>query len=232
MVRRSRDMWIIDFGLAMSEQQAALYEAPFEYIQSVVRPYRVTVKQQCCRDRWWIHHSRRPEMIAALAGLKRYIATPTVSKHRLFVWLAADVLPDHGLIVFARDDDYTMGDSPFARPRALGARHGTSCRSIGLSLHAHNLLRDIPVPADPTPEQRARVGEAARRLVELRDGWLDPPGVDPADLASGPSPSSTTRALPGSPTLTPSSTPQSSPRTAGSLMTRTVMFCRACSNSI
>ncbi len=34
----------------------------------------------------------------------------------------------------------------------------------------------------PTPEQRERVGEAARRLVELRDGWLNPPGVDPADL--------------------------------------------------
>ncbi len=27
-----------------------------------------------------------------------------------------------------------------------------------------------------------RVGEAARRVVELRDGWLNPPGLDPADL--------------------------------------------------
>jgi hypothetical protein len=35
----------------------------------------------------------------------------------------------------------------------------------------------------PLPEQRERVGEAARRLVELRDGWLNPPGLDPADLA-------------------------------------------------
>jgi hypothetical protein len=34
----------------------------------------------------------------------------------------------------------------------------------------------------PTP-QRERVGEAARRLVELRDGWLNPPGLDPAELA-------------------------------------------------
>jgi hypothetical protein len=40
----------------------------------------------------------------------------------------------------------------------------------------------FPFPV-PTPEQRARVGEAARRLVELRDGWLNPPGLDPADLA-------------------------------------------------
>jgi hypothetical protein len=36
---------------------------------------------------------------------------------------------------------------------------------------------------DPTPGQRERVGEAGRRLVELRDGWLNPPGIDPADLA-------------------------------------------------
>ncbi len=36
---------------------------------------------------------------------------------------------------------------------------------------------------DPTPEQRDRVGEAARRLVELRDGWLNPPGLATADLA-------------------------------------------------
>ena len=36
--------------------------------------------------------------------------------------------------------------------------------------------------SNPMPEQRERVGEAARRLVELRDGWLNPPGLDPADL--------------------------------------------------
>ncbi len=45
------------------------------------------------------------------------------------------------------------------------------------------MLRDLPIPTHPTPDQRARVGEAARRLVELRDGWLNPPGLDPADLA-------------------------------------------------
>ena len=39
----------------------------------------------------------------------------------------------------------------------------------------------FPFP-HPTDEQRERVGEAARRLVELRDGWLNPPGLDPADL--------------------------------------------------
>ena len=40
----------------------------------------------------------------------------------------------------------------------------------------------FPFP-HPTPEERERVGEASRRLVELRDGWLNPRGLDSADLA-------------------------------------------------
>ena len=40
----------------------------------------------------------------------------------------------------------------------------------------------VPFPGT-TPEQRKRVGEAARRLVELRGVWLNPPGLDLAELA-------------------------------------------------
>ena len=48
-------------------------------------------------------------MWAAVDGLSRYISTPTVAKHRLFVWLDARICPDHQLIVIARDDDTTFG---------------------------------------------------------------------------------------------------------------------------
>ncbi len=36
-------------------------------------------------------------------------------------------------------------------------------------------LETLPSP-DVAPDQRARVGEAARHLIEFRDGWLNPPG--------------------------------------------------------
>ena len=39
----------------------------------------------------------------------RYIATPRVAKHRLFVWLPTAVCPDSQIIVIARDDDTTVG---------------------------------------------------------------------------------------------------------------------------
>ena len=71
-----------------------------------------------------------------------------------------------------------------ARPRALGARHGHAAPRgrVRLPLHAHDHASRPSRSRDPTDEQRERVGEAARRLVELRDGWLNPPGLDPADL--------------------------------------------------
>ena len=43
------------------------------------------------------------------SGFRRHIVTPTVAKHRLFVWTEPAVCPDHQLIAIARDDDTTFG---------------------------------------------------------------------------------------------------------------------------
>ena len=60
---------------------------------------------------------------------------------------------------------------------------GTQLREVesGFRYTPTTCFETFPFP-DPTADQRARIGEAARRLVELRDGWLNPPGLAPADL--------------------------------------------------
>jgi alpha-L-fucosidase len=123
-------------------------------------------------------------MRVALATLTRYIATPRVSKHRLFVWLDTATVLDCAAVAIARDDDYTFG-VVHSRAHELWTRAmGTQLREAesGFRYTPTTCFETFPFP-DPTPEQRERVGEAARRLVELRDGWLNPPGLDPADLA-------------------------------------------------
>ncbi len=103
-----------------------------------------------------------------------------MTKYRLFVWLDRAILPDHQLVAIARDDDYTFG--------VLHSRaHEVWALGLGTQLETRprytpsTTFETFPFP-DPTPEQRERVGEAARRLVELRDGWLNPPGLAPAEL--------------------------------------------------
>ncbi len=89
--------------------EAALYEAPFEYVRSHVRAERLRVRRLRYAEHWWLHVEPRPGLRAAMRGLTRYIATPRVSKHRLFIWVDPEVLPDSRLIVFARHDDYIFG---------------------------------------------------------------------------------------------------------------------------
>ena len=109
VTRRSRDMWIVDFDMNMSEYEAAQYEMPFEHIKNEVKPARDKVRNSLERQRWWVHGRPAPELRQAIAGLGRYIATARVAKFRLFVFLDENVLPDGNLVVFARNDFYTLG---------------------------------------------------------------------------------------------------------------------------
>lgn len=60
--RRPRNMWIIDFGISMPEAQAALYEAPFEYVRERVRPERIRNARAAYAERWWLHVEPRSGM--------------------------------------------------------------------------------------------------------------------------------------------------------------------------
>ena len=182
LTRRWRDMWIIDFGLGMPEREAVLYEAPFKYVLEHVWPFRRRVNAACCRERWWIHHNRRPEMMAALAGIDRYIASPRVSKHRLFVWLSASVLLDSACIAIARDDDYTFGVL-HSRVHELWALAQGSQLETRPRYTPTSTFETFPFPRSTTAQAES-IGIAARRLVGLRDGWLNPAGLSDDELAT------------------------------------------------
>jgi type II restriction/modification system DNA methylase subunit YeeA len=170
--------WIVDFGVGIREADAALYEAPFEHVRRHVRPQRTA--SGIGADQWWLHWRPRPELRRAIGGLNRYLATPILTKWRLFVWLGADVLADHQLVVFARDDDFTFG--------VLHSRvHELWALATGTQLETRprytptTCFETFPLPR-PNDEQREAIAAAARELVRLRDGWLNPPGLEPDTL--------------------------------------------------
>jgi type II restriction/modification system DNA methylase subunit YeeA len=183
VTRRPRGMWIIDFGTGMPLEQAALYEGPFEYVREHVKPQRDSSRST--RAEWWLHERPRVDMRAGLAGLARFVGTPIVTKHRLFAWLPAGTLPDHQIIVFAREDDYFFGVL-HSRPHELWARGlGTQLREVesGFRYTPTSTFETFPFPASPPADAAAEVADAARQLNELRVGWQNPPGLTPSELA-------------------------------------------------
>ncbi len=91
LTQRLRRMWIIDFGTDMTREEAARYEAPYRYVETHLRFLRA--RSRSTIEEWSLHQRPRVDMRRALVGLDRYIATPILTKHRLFVWLPAATLP-------------------------------------------------------------------------------------------------------------------------------------------
>ena len=102
------------------------------------------------------------------------------------VWLDARVVPDSKVIAIARDDDVTFGilHSRFheAWSLRLCSWHGVGNDSV---YNPSTVLQTFPFPVGLSPNIKAAdyaddlravaIAEAARRLTELRDRWLNPP---------------------------------------------------------
>lgn len=120
--------------------------------------------------------------------IARYAVTPTVAKHRLFIWFDRRTCPDHQLIAIARDDDTTFGILHSRFHEAWSLRLGTwlgvgndprytPTTTFETFPFPEGLTPNIPA-ADYAADPRAiRVAEAAKRLDDLRRVSIDPPDL-------------------------------------------------------
>jgi hypothetical protein len=199
VVRRSQDMWIIDFG-DRDSTDASLFEAPWHHCEQRVKAGRAGNTEARTEQSWWRLQRNRPEFKRAVSGLVAYCATARVAKHRLFTRVAASVLPDSQVVAFTRSDDTTFGILQSRFHELWSLRLGTSLEDrprytpttcfetfpfpAGLTPAdtAHQRIEQLPddalipanLPLDVRPLAEA-IARAAKRLTDLRDAWLNPP---------------------------------------------------------
>lgn len=179
---RHSDTWIVDFGIDMSQDEAALYEIPFLHVLKEVRPMREAGNREVRKKYWWRHGETVPSLRSTIKPLKRYIATPRVAKHRLFVWLDISVLPDSRLYAIASDQDVIFGIL-HSRIHEIWSIANASMHGVGNdpTYNAKSCFETFPFPEGLTPVDKTdshpsgkAIAEAARRLNELRENWLNP----------------------------------------------------------
>ena len=174
---RPSDTWIIDFGADRTEQESALFETPYTHALREVKSQRKDVK-------WWLHERPRPALRAALVPLRRYIVTPRVAKHRMFVWLDVSVLPDSRLFAIAHEDDASFGILS-SRIHEVWSLANASMHGVGNdpTYNAKSCFETFPFPEGLTPNlapteytNTAATGIAneVQALNTLRDNWLNP----------------------------------------------------------
>ena len=164
--------WIVDSANLTSEE-LCLYERPGGIVTTRVKPLRDNNRDKWLHDNWWRPQRMRPEMRAAVAGLPRFIITPTTAKHRIFIWLENPVLPDHQLIVFAHSDDCFFGVLHSRLHEVWSLRMGTRLETRPRYTPT-TCFETFPLPV-LTEGQSQAISAAAKELNALRENWLNPP---------------------------------------------------------
>lgn len=186
LVRRESDLWLVDFGASMTNEDASLYEAPFAHVLKNVKPLREKVRRQGRQKYWWRFGEAMPALRAAVSSLERILATPLTSKHRVFCWLPKVCLPENTVVVVARDDDTSFGILHSRIHESWSLKFGNN---MGMGNDPRytptTCFETFPFPEGLTPNIAAadyaadpravRIADAARALVEARDRWLNPP---------------------------------------------------------
>lgn len=185
ITRRPSNKWIIDFGTDMKLEDAALFEVPFSHVEEYVKPTRTHLRRKNHRENWWIYGESRPAMRKALSGLKRYICTPRVSKHRVFCFLDEKVMPDSATTPIARNDYVTFGVLQSKYHELWALKLGTSLEDRPRYTPT-SCFETFPFPEGLEPNvdpaafedspKAQKIAAAAKRLNELRENWLNPAG--------------------------------------------------------
>ncbi|WP_246881333.1 DNA methyltransferase [Acidovorax sp. JG5] len=175
ITRRPRDGWVIDTGESMTEQEASLFEAPFEHITAFVKPVRLENNDRIRRTFWWRFGRNGEKLRSALTSLPRYINTPRVAKHRLFVWQLVPSIPDTATVAIARADDTTFG---ILHSRVHELWSLRMCTWLGVGNDPRytptTCFETFPFPAGLTPL------DTAHQRTETVDGGA----LIPADLSN------------------------------------------------
>jgi len=104
LVQVRRERYVIDLSFMTLDEARDANPAALQHVIDHVKPERDQNRREAIRVKWWRYGWERPGVRSALQGLQRYIGTTETSKHRVFQFIDAAVLPDHMIVVVATDE--------------------------------------------------------------------------------------------------------------------------------
>ena len=121
LTARSRNAMVIDlFGLQEDDLRRR-YPEVYQHVKLEVKEkiiVRNGIEERVGRDwnkrdyrrlNWWLFGENIPELRQALSKIPRYIATVETTKHRVFQFLDAAILPDNKLVAIGSADAADLG---------------------------------------------------------------------------------------------------------------------------
>lgn len=183
LMSKARGVLVIDlFGLDEDDIRQRFPEV-FQHISLKVKPERTTNRRDSFRANWWRFGEPRKLLRSFMQGLPRFIATVETTKHRIFQFLDASIVPDHMLIAIGSDDGYLLGVLS-SRIHCLWAIRAGGWLGMGNDPRYSKSRCFDPFPfPDATEGQKATIRaiaeelDAHRKRVLTQHGHLTPTGL-------------------------------------------------------
>jgi hypothetical protein len=123
------------------------------------------------RLNWWLFGENVPDARKALANLQRYIVTVETSKHRVFQFLDAEILPDNMLVAMASACAFMLGVLHSKPHSAVWVPANAASMGVydkmGVRYSKSRCFDPFPFP-DATDAQKAMIGGIAEELDATR----------------------------------------------------------------
>jgi len=168
LTQNPRGVKVIDLFGYQPEEIKELFPAIYQWVLERVKPERDakghTKDGAGYAKNWWLFGKPRQELRKMLHNLPHYIATVETMKHRLFIQMDQDILPDNKLVNIALSDPSSLGILS-SRIHLLWSLNAGSRLGMGNDpvYVKTTCLETFPFP-DTTPEQAARIGELAEKI--------------------------------------------------------------------
>jgi MmeI, DNA-methyltransferase domain/MmeI, target recognition domain len=171
--------YVVDFAMRSLEEAMAFPET-IRLVRKRVKPTRDENNREAYRRYWWRFAEPRPKMRMAIESLNRYIAGNRIGKRFLFCWAEASVCPSDLTIVFAFDDDYSLGVLTSSVHGAWAHSESSTLR-VDLRYTPTSCFETFPWP-QPDEEVRDEIGTVTKQLIEQRQAICVEQGIGLTDL--------------------------------------------------
>jgi hypothetical protein len=168
--RQAATRFIIDFDFLPLEE-AESYPEALRIVREVVKPLRDKNKDSRFRKFWWQFGRPRGEMREAVKDLERFIVVPRVAKRFLFAFVGHPICAGDAVVIFAFDDDYSMGILTSSIHRAWAMSEGSTLEDRPRYTPT-SCFETFPWPT-PSPKERELVAELVKDLLEQRGQICD-----------------------------------------------------------
>ena len=164
--------WVINFGIRSEEECRRRWPDLMAIVAAKVKPERMAQNDRGAKEKWWQYLRPRPELHAAIEGLKRVLVNPLYGAHLSFVFLSPPVVFANKLNVLPFDS-YASFASLQNRIHEVWARRFSSTLKDDLAYTPSDCFETFPFPSghddDPRLEAPGKAYYEYRAALMVRN---------------------------------------------------------------